>query len=85
MRDEYAAALHELVQAKLEQRTPEIAPTADGKAAKVINIMAALKESMQAKGRTNVKEAVRKRSGKPKDEARPTPSRPRPSARRVVH
>ena len=47
---------------------------------------AALKESVQAKGRAKVKEAVRKRSGKsPKEEPRPTASRARPTARRVVH
>ena len=85
MPDEFAAALHELVQAKLEQRAPEITPAADGKAPKVINIMAALKESVQAKGRAKVKEAVRKRSGKPPQEVRPTPARARPGARRVVH
>ena len=47
LRDEYAAALHELVQAKLEQRAPEITVEAKGEAPKVINIMAALKESIQ--------------------------------------
>jgi len=66
-------------------RAPEIALAADGKAPKVINIMAALKESVQAKGRAKVKEAVRKRSGKPPQEVRPTPARARPGARRVVH
>jgi DNA end-binding protein Ku len=86
MPDEYAAALHELVQAKLEQRAPEIAPTADGKAPKVINIMAALKESIQAKGRAKVNAAVRKRTGKPaKEEARPALARAQPGARRSVH
>lgn len=85
MPDEYATALRELVQAKLEQRPPDIAPTADGKAPKVINIMAALKESVQAKGRGKVTEAVRKRTGKPpKEEARPAPARSRPRARRAV-
>ena len=59
---------------------------AKGEAPKVINIMAALKESVQAKGRAKVKEAVRKRSGKPsREEARPAPARARPSGRRVVH
>ena len=86
MPDEYAAALHELVQAKLEQRAPEIALEAKGEAPKVINIMAALKKSVQAKGRAKVKEAMRKRSGSPpKEEARPAPIRGRPGARRVVH
>jgi parvulin-like peptidyl-prolyl isomerase len=58
------AAVHELVQAKLEQRAPEIAPASDGKAPKVINIMAALKESVQAKGRAKVQDGVRKRMAK---------------------
>ena len=38
MPDEYAAALHELVQAKIEQRAPEIAVEAKGDAPKVINM-----------------------------------------------
>ena len=87
MPDQYTAALRELVQAKIEQRAPEIVVEAKGEAPKVINIMAALKQSIQAKGRAKVKEAVRKRSGKaPKAEVRPAPgSRARPSARRVIH
>jgi DNA end-binding protein Ku len=85
MPDQYAAALHELVQAKLDQRAPEIAVEGKGEAPKVINIMAALKESIQAKGRAKIKEAVRKRSGKPPKEARPAPARARPGARRSVH
>jgi tRNA U54 and U55 pseudouridine synthase Pus10 len=53
----------------------------------VINIMAALKESMQAKGRTKVRDAVRRRMGKSekKEQARPRASRPRPSPRRTAH
>jgi DNA end-binding protein Ku len=85
MRDEYTVALQELVQAKIDQRAPEIAVEAKGEAPKVINIMAALKESVQAKGRAKVKEAVRKRSGEPsKEEGRPTPARSRSGARRVM-
>ena len=57
---------------KIEQRAPEIAVAAKGDAPKVINIMAALKESVQAKGRGKVKEAVRKRSGKPAERGCPT-------------
>ena len=64
MPDEFADAVRELVQAKVEQRPPEVAPAPDGKAPKVINIMAALKQSVEAKGRAKVREAVRKRSGK---------------------
>jgi len=86
MPDEYSAALRELVKAKIEQRAPEIAVEAKGEAPKVINIMAALKKSVQAKGRAKIKEAVRKRSGKPpKEEARPAPARARTGARRVIH
>jgi non-homologous end joining protein Ku len=86
MPDQYAGALHELVKAKLEQRAPEIAVEAKGEAPKVINIMAALKESIQSRGRAKVKETVRKRSGKPpKEEGRPASAHARPGARRSVH
>jgi len=86
MPDQYAAALRELVQVKIEQRAPEVVMNAKGEAPKVINIMAALKESIQAKGRAKVRDAVRKRSGKPpKEEGRSTPVRTRPGARRSVH
>jgi non-homologous end joining protein Ku len=50
---------------KVENRQPELTIASEGKpTAPVINIMAALKESMQAKGRVKVRDAVRKRSGK---------------------
>lgn len=86
MPDEFARAVHELVRAKVEKRAPEIEVTAAKEAPAVINIMAALKESVQAKGRAKVQDAVRKRMGKaaPKGEARPA-SRSRPSARRTAH
>jgi DNA end-binding protein Ku len=80
--DKYAEALHELLRAKVEQRAPQIEVATEGKAPKeVINIMAALKESMQAKGRAKVRDAVRRRMGKPEKEEKPTPrtSRLRPS------
>jgi hypothetical protein len=53
----------------------------------VINIMAALKKSVEAKGRAKVRDAVRKRMGKaaPKDEARPTPRSGTSRSRRAVH
>jgi len=60
----------------------------EGKAKpEVINIMAALKESMQAKGRVKVQNAVRRRTGKSPmwDEVRPKAARPRPSPRRTAH
>ena len=75
MPNEYARAVHELVQAKIEQRAPELEiETAKGETPKVINIMDALKKSMHAKGQAKVKDAVRKRMGKaaPKRVARPT-------------
>jgi DNA end-binding protein Ku len=88
MPNEYARAAHELVQAKIEQRAPEVEmETPKGESPKVINIMEALKKSMQAKGQVKVRDAVRKRMGKstPKQEARPSPSKARPGARRSVH
>jgi DNA end-binding protein Ku len=88
MPNEYARAVHELVQAKIEQRAPEVEiETAKGERPKVINIMDALKKSMQAKGQMKVKDAVRKRMGKaaPKRQASPAPSRSRPSTRRTIH
>jgi DNA end-binding protein Ku len=45
-KDEYAEAVRELIQAKLEDRAPEIV-TAEPGGAKVINIMDALKKSVQ--------------------------------------
>jgi non-homologous end joining protein Ku len=87
MPNEYARAVHELVQAKIEQRAPEIAIETKGESPKVINIMDALKKSMTAKGQTKVKDAVRTRMGKaaPKRTATPAPSRPRSATRRVTH
>jgi len=65
MPNEYAEALHELVQAKVEQRAPEVAIAPEsGERPKVINIMDALKKSMQARGQTKVRDAVRRRMGK---------------------
>ena len=88
MPDEFAAAVRELIQAKIEQRAPEIIIAEEGKSQPpVINIMAALKESMEAKGRGKVRDVVRKRMGKaaPKEmPVTPSPSA-RPRARRPVH
>jgi DNA end-binding protein Ku len=85
--DTYAETLRELLQAKVEQRAPQIEVAPEGKAPKeVINIMAALKESMQAKGRAKVRDAVRRKMGKaPKEKTKPQPARPRPSTRRTAH
>ena len=88
MPNEYAEAIHELVQAKVEQRAPEVEiDTPKGESPKVINIMDALKKSMQAKGQTKVRDAVRKRMGKSatKEKARPSPPRSRPATRRTAH
>jgi len=88
MPNEYAEAIHELVQAKVEQRAPEVEiDTPKGESPKVINIMDALKKSMQAKGQVKVRDAVRKRMGKSatKEKARPSPPRSRPATRRTAH
>jgi len=84
--DKYAETLRELLQAKVEQRA-QIEVATEGKAPQVINIMAALKQSIESKGRAKVRDAVRKRVGKPTQEEKPTPraSRPRPTQRRTAH
>src|SRR6185437_266656 len=86
--DQYAETLRELLRAKIEQRAPQIEVATEGKAKpEVVNIMAALKESMQAKGRAKVRDAVHRRMGKPEKEELPRPraSKPRPSQRRTAH
>jgi DNA end-binding protein Ku len=51
MPNEYARAIHELVQAKVEQRAPEVTIESErGETPKVVNIMDALRKSMQARG-----------------------------------
>jgi DNA end-binding protein Ku len=88
MPDEFARAVHELVRAKVERRAPEVEIAAEGKPVPhVINIMAALKESMQAKGRAKVRDAVSRRMGKaaPKSAARSRGTRARPATRRTAH
>ena len=85
--DPYVAAVRELVQARVERRAPEIQLEREGsKAPSVVNIMAALKESVQAKSRAKVQDAVRKRMGKvtPKAANAKQPS-PRAGARRSAH
>jgi DNA end-binding protein Ku len=87
MPDEYARAVHELVRAKVEHRAPEVSIAAEGKPAPhVINIMDALKKSMQKQGQAKASAVVKKRMGKGalKDEA-PRPLRSRASARRTAH
>ena len=82
-----ANAVHELVQAKIEQRAPEVEiETPKGESPKVINIMDALKKSMQARGQTKVRDAVRKKAKTaPKREASPRSVRPRDASRRTAH
>ena len=65
MPNQFAEAMREYLAAKVENRAPEVTIAPEGKpTAPVINIMAALKESMQAKGRVKVRDTVRKRNGK---------------------
>jgi DNA end-binding protein Ku len=89
MPNEYARAIHELVQAKIEQRAPEVEiETEKREAPKVVNIMDALKKSMLAKVQTKVRDSVRKRMGKEpaQKSARASKSaKPTTDARRSVH
>jgi DNA end-binding protein Ku len=66
MPNQYAEAVRELVRAKVEQRAPEVEISDEKQkpSAPVINIMDALKKSMQAKGQAKVRDAVRRRMGK---------------------
>ena len=86
--DKYAETLWELLQAKIEKRAPQIEVAAEGKAKpEVVNIMAALKQSMESTGRAKVRDAVRRRMGKPSEEEKPRPraSGSRASPRRTAH
>jgi len=88
MPNEYARAIHELVRAKVEQRAPEVEiETEKREAPKVVNIMDALKKSMQAKGQTKVRDSVRKQMNKaaPKGQVSPAAPRSRPTTRRTAH
>jgi DNA end-binding protein Ku len=88
MPNEYARAIHELVRAKVEQRAPEVEiETEKLEAPKVVNIMDALKKSMQAKGQTKVRDSVRKRMDKAaaKGQVSPAAPRSRPTTRRTAH
>jgi DNA end-binding protein Ku len=62
-KDEYAAAVWELIQAKLEDRAPEIVTEEPG-GAKVINIMDALKKSVEQGKRTAAKSRAKKASSR---------------------
>ncbi len=85
LRDEYQEALKELLQAKVEQRAPEIAATPDGKPPTVVNIMAALKQSVQTKGGVKPRDLVRKRNGKTPAVPSVAKPRSRPRERRSVN
>ena len=88
MPNEYARAVHELVRAKIEQRAPEVEiETERPEAPNVVNIMDALKKSMQAKGQTKVRDSVRKHTGKAaaKGQVSTASPRSRPTTRRTAH
>ena len=89
MPNEYARAVHELVQSKIEQRAPEVVVEPErGERPKVVNIMDALKKSMHAKGQRKVRDVVHKKMGKaaaPKRTATPTSPRSRSTPRRTAH
>ena len=60
-----ARAIHDLLQAKIEQRALEVEiETEKRKTPNVVNITDALKKSMQARGQAKVRDAVRRRPGK---------------------
>ena len=87
MPDQYAVAVHEYLRAKVEQRAPEVTIESEGKPApQVINIMDALKKSIQKQGEVKVSKAVRNRMGKatPKREA-VSRAAPRGTTRRTAH
>jgi DNA end-binding protein Ku len=77
-KDQYSEAVWELINAKLEDRAPEIVTEMPG-SAKVINIMDALKKSVQqgkgAAGKTAAKRGASARSGTAKKAAKGAPKR----------
>jgi DNA end-binding protein Ku len=88
MPDQYAKAVRELVRAKVEQRAPEVQIAPEGKPKEqVINIMDALKASMQRQGQAKVRDAVRKRMGNaaPKEEAPRRVTRSKSGTGRSLH
>jgi non-homologous end joining protein Ku len=87
MPHEYARAVHELVEARSSSARPEIEIETEKRAPKVVNIMDALKKSMQAKGQMRVRDSVRKSTGKaaPKDQISTASPRSRPTTRRTAH
>ena len=87
MPNEYARAIHELVQAKIEQRAPEVEiETVKRETPKVVNIMDALKKSMSARGKSKLGDSVAKRVGKsPKRQTSSQAPRARESSRHKSH
>ena len=88
MPNEYAEAIHELVQAKVDERAPPIEiETQKREFPKVVNVMHALKKSMQAKGQTKIRDAVLKKRGKaaPNRQISPASPRSRATTRRTAH
>jgi non-homologous end joining protein Ku len=82
MPDPYAAAVKEYLSAKVEQRAPEVTIEAEGThATQVINIMDALKKSMQKQGQNKVSDVVRKRTGKPAAKTARSTTREPPTSR----
>jgi DNA end-binding protein Ku len=87
MPDEYSRAVRALVKRKVDKRAPVVQIEAKAAApAKVINIMAALKESMQKRGGAKVRAAVNQRmkNGAPKAKAGPK-RQPRSTPLRTTH
>jgi DNA end-binding protein Ku len=84
MPDAYAVAVRELVQAKLQQRAPEIEVTSGKTAAtSVVDIMGALKRSVAAKASQKPRDVVRKNVKKTAVGAKAEPrSRAKPHPRR---
>ena len=86
MPDAYAQAVQELVEAKLEHRAPHVElGTEKPEQPKVINIMERLKESMQAKGRLKLRDAVSSRMGTKERKPHTKRSGSRSSPRRTAH
>ncbi len=71
-KDEYSETVWELINAKLEDREPEI--VTEVPTAKVINIMDALKKSVQ-QGKTGAPKAAAKRAASGKKSAKSAPKR----------
>jgi non-homologous end joining protein Ku len=87
MPDQFTLAVKEYLRAKVEQRAR--GDNREGRRApapQVINIMDALKKSVQAKGRTKVRAVVGKRIGPaaPK-QVTPPVATTKPSSRRTAH